>query len=304
MIVKEDFTVIVRSSEERTTNLCKDLLEKYFEKSSVFLVKEKPFTESIKESFRVGIEKGRKWTFCVDADVLIDPTNLDNAVMKLAGLHPKAFVMQALVMDKFFGVYRPAGNHFYRTSLLPEALRYIDQYEESLRPESDLINHMMRLGLPWVQIENVLGTHDFEQYYKDIFRKCHLQAHKHRHLFYLLAKRWKNLAVRDKDFQIAYWGLYTGLAHMESVKVDRDIVNNEFEELKELKGINEKLELSIENIILLDHDTADEDLQELIFPKVRWNTTNEYKPERFKKIVFHLGYLIEILGKKIKKFVD
>jgi len=67
----EILTVVIRSIGERTENKCYQLIEKQISKRNIFIVRKRPFTESIKESFKIAIEEKRKWLLCIDADVLV-----------------------------------------------------------------------------------------------------------------------------------------------------------------------------------------------------------------------------------------
>jgi len=66
--------VIIRSAGERTMHLCKQLIiEQGVSADNLSVVNEAPFSAALKKSFELGMERGLKWTLCIDADVLLRP---------------------------------------------------------------------------------------------------------------------------------------------------------------------------------------------------------------------------------------
>ncbi len=184
------------------------------------IVRDAPFSATLAESFRVGLERGLTWTFCVDADVLLFP----DAVRDLRDAAGKAgddvCEVQGLVLDKFFGDFRAAGNHFYRTAALRNALDLIPAEGTALRPEHSMLNAMMERGYPWIQTSQPLGLHGFEQYYRDVFRTCFVQAHKHDYVMHLLARFWRGMAAQDRDYEVALRGLAAGIVETGRPRID------------------------------------------------------------------------------------
>lgn len=212
-------TVVLRECGERTADAAFMLLQRVFPKITIFRVSGIPFAECMKRSFERGVSEGAKWTLCIDADVLVDPVGL-RLLLQFANLQPESvFEIQGFVFDKFFGVERPAGNHLYRTMLLPEALTLIPAEPNTLRPETATIEQMRVRGYRDVQSPFLVGLHDFEQSYLSIATKAFLQAHKHNWLSEYLMCRWRNLE-HDVDFQCALIGFEAGRAYAEDVFVD------------------------------------------------------------------------------------
>ena len=107
----DDLTIIIRSSGERTVDNCKFLIEQQVPGNNVIIIEETPFSAALKKCFEVGIERGLKWTLCIDADVLVQ----DGIIAKLLKYAKTAgeniFEIQGLVIDKFFPIKRPAGKY-------------------------------------------------------------------------------------------------------------------------------------------------------------------------------------------------
>ena len=147
---------------------------------------------------------GRCWTLCVDADVLPLP-GLRDFIKEASGLPCHFVEAQALVADKFLPSLRPAGNHLYRTALIPKALDVIPA-EGVLRPESSMLESLGQEGYPYHQSTWLVGLHDFEQAPADIYSKASLHGHKHAYLANLLLPLWECWADRDPDYRIALSG--------------------------------------------------------------------------------------------------
>jgi len=313
----KNVTVIIRSAQERTVNLCRYLLTSLFSDNQIFTVEEVPFSAAIKKGLEIGLEENRKWTMTIDADVLAIISGVRDLFERAENAPGNFFAIQGLILDKFFPVMRPSGIHFYRTSLSHKAIHLIPAEGTSLRPESDLLDNMIKAGYPWLQCDTVVGVHDFEQYYKDIFRKCFIQAHKHHWLINRAETYWKEKQTEDIDFKVALWGSLLGKLHTDTVYIDRNFLQKECREIFDLKGMEEKTELSettgnIAKNVLNSYDEKQfEAFQSAMFQKERWNqahdsdfTNNQkliQKPASFLQRVCNLAgnYLI-MAGTKLK----
>jgi hypothetical protein len=216
-----DVTVILRESGERTAKLAYALLTQIFAESQIFRVSEVPFSAALRRSFRIGIEQQRTWTLCIDADVLVLKSGVEELV-NVARLQPDhVFELQGMVFDKLFGYFRPAGNHLYRSRMLNEALSLIPSEGSSLRPEYDTLLAMHSKGFRHIQLFTSMGLHDFEQDYEAIFHKCFLQSKKHANHAAYLQQHWKMRQDDDDDFLVAMHAFELGTQHTGQVLVDR-----------------------------------------------------------------------------------
>lgn len=301
-----DITVIIRTVSERTAKLCYEQVMKQVPKENIYIINEIPFTEALHKTYEIGIRQNRKWTFVVDADVLILPNTI-NQLIKIADKeNDDVFEIQGLIYDKFFLVNRPAGNHLYRTNLLSKAIDFISKQQESIRPEYDTITKMMESGHPYLQTDVIVGLHDFEQYYSDIFRKSMVQAHKHNYLLPLLKPIWEELKTDDFDYQIALWGATFGTIN-NNITINKKFYQSEIEDIFNFKNIKEK-----DEILFFDHEKLDVNndryqLQNKIFHKQNWNRrhVNKIKPteQEIENNIFlyKLGCIIEKIGIEIKR---
>ncbi len=158
-VCRRDVTVVIRSVGERTEAACRELLAQQVPKDNIVSVSNAPFSATLADSYRAGIDRGLAWTLCVDADVLVLANSIAGLLDIALKLPAEACEVQGLVLDKFFGVRRPAGNHLYRTSMLSKALGLIPREGEDIRPEFYTLNKMTG-GHPWMERPLVVGARE------------------------------------------------------------------------------------------------------------------------------------------------
>lgn len=215
----DDVTVIVRECGERTADACVARLMEIFGHQPI-RISDRPFHATLRRSLEAGIEQGRPWTLCIDADVLA-LSGLTSFIDEAQRQCSDVFEAQGLVRDKLLPVRRPAGNHLYRTSLIELALPLIP-VTGSLRPESDMILAMAAKGYGAWQSSMVIGLHDFEQNRDDIYRKALLHGHKHDYLIPIYRPIWETLAAKDADFRLALQALDDAIAFEGMPEISRD----------------------------------------------------------------------------------
>lgn len=238
-IPADHLTIVVRECGERTADACVRLLSGVYPDAVVHRVSARPFHETLRQSLELGIREGRPWTLCIDADVLILP-EIAAFLAEAAQLPPNVLGAQALVLDKLIPSRRPAGNHLYRTELIPLALPLIPT-SDSLRPETDMIRAMADKGFSFHQSSRLVGLHDYEQSCKDVYMKAFLHGHKHRFLMHLFRPLWEDLSRTDDDYRIALLALDDALRHEEMPQVSRDFREREARDALDKLGIPEKL---------------------------------------------------------------
>ncbi|MCH6236513.1 hypothetical protein [Cognataquiflexum rubidum] len=297
--------VVVRSAGERTIEPCRNLLLELFPTSDVQLISEVPFSKAVEKSFKLGINSGKEWLACIDADVLISKEQTIKFFEFAFNSPPDLFCIQSLILDKFFPIKRPSGIHLYRTKLCEKAIKFIPKEGLSLRPESFLKREMAILGYPTQQSNVVVGIHDFEQYYADIYRKCFLQAHKHKSYIKPALEIWRSRKEFDMDYQIAIYGATAGSLYADEVLVDKRFLEDEAVEILNLKGIEEKEALDpitndeISNII---HNSGiNRDLQGLMFPESMLNILYDKRYFERKQGKKEVKWREELLFKLIRK---
>ena len=254
----QDIVVIIRSANERTESACYDLLSQQVATENIVVIHETPFTAALRKSYQVGIEYGLPWTLCIDSDVLVTGEAVDNALRLAQATSGDWFAIQCKVLDKFFGGAAHAGNTLYRTSLLASALELIDSYKYSLRPETSVLRQMSKRGNLWKSVDQVIGLHGYEQYYRDIYRTMFVRARKHRPYADILFRHWRNFEEIDDDFKAAALGLRDGLLFQGTVSLDvSSFPTQEVESLMAAYGLANKEGLDLTNISQVVRQTID-----------------------------------------------
>lgn len=216
-------TVVIRSVGERTEKVCRALiLEQGVPPEAVFVVRQAPFSKTLRVASEIGLEQKRPWTLFVDADVLLRPESIRRIVKVAEAQAPRVCQIQGYCLDKFFGGTRPGGIHLYRTSLLREFLSSIPNDGEDIRPETRALTTMASKGFPWFLAPELVGLHAFEQTYEDIFRTCFVHAHKYSHLFEFLIPYWRSKVELDDDYRVALAGFAAGIEHSGLLRIDKN----------------------------------------------------------------------------------
>jgi hypothetical protein len=244
-------TFIIRSVGERTEKLCKKLILKQgISEKNVFIVREVPFSASLRKSYQIGIEENKKWTFCVDADVLLRNRAIENLLEFAEPFDESVCEIQGLVLDKFFSGPRQAGNRLYRTSHLSKVIKHIPEEGVSIRPETYTLQQMSKKGYSHVVIPYILGIHDDKQFNYDIYRKAFVQAVKHLGMADLLITHWKKNIDKDSDYQVALKAFSDSLLNTDPLYINSK--QNLYREMFEKAGFDEKSKLDIDSYSLND----------------------------------------------------
>lgn len=242
-------TVIIRSVDERTEQVCKKLiLEQGVSEDDLFIIKEVPFSKSMRKSFETGIKQGKKWTLCIDADVLLKRNSIHQLIEAAESHKENVCEIQGKVLDKFFSGPRDAGNHLFRTSLLQKVIDRIPPEGTDIRPETFTLNRMKEDGYPWIKIPLIVGIHDDEQFNYDIYRKAFVQAVKHLDRADLLVNHWKKNCHEDHDFKVALTAFSDSIKNTGEVfiKSDQDLYKKMFKK----SGFKEKSPLKTDEFSL------------------------------------------------------
>ena len=168
----KDLSVIIRSCGERTEGLCKFSIEQngILDEQIRIIKNVSPFSKALKKGYELGIEMDKKYTLFVDADYILLENVIPSMIMIAENLPDKTFFISPLWYDYITHTISSGGPHLYRTELLPAAIKYIPDEDESLRPETFTTKEMHKNGFGSAYLDIPIALHGFEQYYKDIFR--------------------------------------------------------------------------------------------------------------------------------------
>ncbi|MGF1506661.1 MAG: hypothetical protein ACFB51_16235 [Anaerolineae bacterium] len=219
--MRDDTLIVLRQSGERTRFASRESALMQVPEAQVVTVSEAPFTRTLRRAYEVGLERGFRWTLCLDADDILRLGGLDTLVQAAEQYDDTLFVLQGLCWDKFFGGPKSTPPYLYRTKHLEVAIPLIPGDDEVKRPESNTNGQMAAKGYLREQIDAVIGLHGHEQFYRDVFRVCFSHAIKHSRYMAALQPMWKRNAREDPDFLIALWGAQTGDLFKTGVALDR-----------------------------------------------------------------------------------
>ena len=231
---------VIRSVDERTTAACEQLIHQIAPPDQVVVMNEQPFSAALRRGFDLGAASGLKWMVCIDADVLVDADGLRQLLSVAETVDERIFYVQGLTVDKLIPIKRPPGNGIYRNALAAQARRFVPEDGTSLRPETTTMEKMIAAGHLMYRTNVVVGLHDFEQSYADIYRKSFLHARKHANVLPLVEAYWQKHRHQDQDFEVALLGAKVGKTYQDTVYVHKGFQQEEWDVLRHLKGIAEK----------------------------------------------------------------
>lgn len=214
------FLVAIRSADERTVEACFEIVKSQADGAPVHLVSEVPFKKALEECFRLAINSEKRWLITVDADMILLPGAIHLLVREAEKMPDTYLQIQGRILDKITGTVRKAGPRIYRVSLLPKLLELSESMKDHIRPESRLITHAGRNGWPSRYIPAVMALHDFEQYYKDIYRKSFVHARKHPDLLPDMIQRAVLLKDKDPDYLVMLQAIWDSLIENVEVGID------------------------------------------------------------------------------------
>ncbi|GAA0871245.1 hypothetical protein GCM10009117_03910 [Gangjinia marincola] len=273
MITSQNILWVIRSAGERTVDACKELIEASVPSDHVVLINERPFSAALKKSFQLCTDSTFEWSIHIDADVLISMKGCEELIAKVNQVDTTVFSVQGVTIDKFIPIYRTAGNGMYRNKVLKQALSLIPNDGEALRPEGELIDRMLKKGYQKLRTNNIVGVHDYEQYYRDIYRKVFLHSKKHLNVLGMASNYWLDNATMDRDYTIALLASRVAKYYEGPLFLTPGFQKEEIEVLFHLNDIQEKGPLpknsfSKKNVsTIVENFTANQDLQQKKYPE-------------------------------------
>ncbi len=211
-----DLTIIVRTCGERTFNLCKNICRDIVGDNNLATIDNiRPFSLALKKSYEKGLDFRNKWTLMVDADVILDKNSI-NSLIQLAEILNPFVCLHGFCLDKFFRKYRFVGCHLYPTYLLPIILKIFNSldFTTAKRPETLVKRNMEKIGYPMLNSSIVIGIHDYEQYYRDIWCKGFYHSLKHsRKSIEITINKFGNQFI-DQDYTVFFDGVKYALSQI------------------------------------------------------------------------------------------
>lgn len=244
MELVKNVTVVVRSAHERTAQHCMQYIAQQVTNENITVIHERPFSTAVRTSFEIGVQSNLDWTLCVDADVLLGSGSIAGLIT-LAEPYAQSshlFSLQGVLLDRLLNTFRHCGVHLYRTQGLNVALTEAIFDAQALRPETYIKEQMRGRGFRVETVDFRVGLHDYEQYFRDIYRKAFVHAHKHSAESHL-PRMWHYLSAFSDDFIVALLGWQHGSQHRvagNSVMIDTDTFPDDIMPLLASLGLMEK----------------------------------------------------------------
>lgn len=211
--MKDDIYVILRSANERSLPLAEKALA--LETSHYSLLEAYPFSKSLHEMFKIGKDLPFPYLLALDADVILH----SGILKKIMTAAPSCeFFLDFFVMDKFRGKCC-SGCHLYLNKYSKALFEY-PFLPNASRPENHLVLHFAKTHhLKYKSNSLVVGLHDYEQYYKDLYAKYYRRALRRKgeaEMLKAVIEARKAYFPGDKDFEVVLKGLSDG------IKADRE----------------------------------------------------------------------------------
>lgn len=301
IIAEPDFIVVIRSANERTKESCKYIVSNELPDDFIHVIELTPFEEAVRECYRIGIESNKKWMVTIDADVLPILGFLSKVKQYTERVSKNVIMFNLIIHDKLLLKYRSGGIKVYRTKYLTEALGYIPANGTTLRPEATTLKKMVDLGFKKKNFPDVIGLHDYEQFFQDIYRKSFFHAAKHTKEIGELLMQWKELSENDADYKVAIKGAVDGLLTSDGAKPDvRMFTEQSMNSIYSKLSLNEKRKIESKNVTQIVKNIIN-DLEP--FQK-KYDLENIKTEVQTKGILKGTGWLIgsvlEDIGKKLK----
>jgi hypothetical protein len=240
--LKTNVSAIIRSTSERTEELCRySILQNGIPGENIDIIKNiSPFSAALRKGYELAIAKNKKFTFFIDADMVVLPNALYTMIASAELLPDNTFFFNPLCFDYLSKTIYPNGPHLYRTQHIEKAFKYLSPDQSSIRPETLATVAMDKDGYSSVYLDIPAALHEFEQYYRDIFRraltKYYKSKAKRREIKHLIKKEVDS----NPDFQVA--SLAFEYAKKEKPKVALDYT--QFEQAFATQQIEEKNDIT------------------------------------------------------------
>lgn len=203
--------VVIRATGERTEYLCRQLVIAQLPEECVVTISERPFARALQRGIEVAIAKKARWSIFLDADILLGATAIQRMVAEMERAPETAYMMNFQLMDR--GFCGPAyGVHCYNSEYLPLAMRFMEKAWRDQRPETRLYKEMAGQGYPTLLSRTIVGLHDYEQYYRDLYRKMFVRAIKYEGQVEFMMQTFRTRYQND-DYKVMMWGLVDGVFH-------------------------------------------------------------------------------------------
>jgi hypothetical protein len=209
------------------------------------IIDERPMHMAIARTFEIGIERNKEWTIEIDADLLLRPQGIIQLIERAKSLPSHSYFHYGMVFDKLTNGFRSAGHKVLRTAHLRTALMFLPQAKKEIRPDTFIRKSMAKKGYDYYRDLALVGIHDFEQSYFDLYRKGYLQGVKNRTKIDRFISQWPKNWQSDLDYKVIKGGMEDGLLDQNQLVLDPSFFLDKFESWKQSSLLmNEKKSLT------------------------------------------------------------
>lgn len=189
------------------------------------------------------MERGKTWTIEIDADILLRPEGILQLLQTASQRPGNSFFHFGMVFDKLTNSFRSAGNKILRTKHLPVAMELLPEIIDEVRPDTFIRKEMAKKGYHYYRDVCLIGIHDFEQHYFDLFRKGYLQGVKNRDKLEKFINNWPEGWQNDADYLALTGGMTLGKNHERMLPLNPEYYLDKFEVWKIASNFTKQKEL-------------------------------------------------------------
>lgn len=223
---------VVRTVGERTEKVCVELVRRQKAGAErISILREGTHVGAIEKTFQIGLKSEADWLIAIDADMLFLPDAVSKIRDEISLCDPDVFVIHPAIFDKLYRMKR-WGVTAYRMSMLEDL--YTEFMKLRNKPHTKIegaaIKELRKRNKKAIFSRNVAAIHDYEQYYKDLYRKAYLNAIRNPGTR-VAGKQWRKWAKHDPDYLVILLG------YEDALTEKRTLTNsvNDFD-VKELQG--------------------------------------------------------------------
>jgi len=210
-----EFEYVVRSVGERTEDICVELIKLQQQPDEkITIIREPTHAKAIERTFAIGLKGMSDWVVAVDADVLLLPGSATQIRKELVSCKENVFVVNSAVYDKIYSMKRWAGVHVYRRAMLEELYDVFREIKNkpNLKIETAAIKELQKKNKQPLFSKIIVGTHDFKQFYKDIYRKAYLNTIRNPGNIKRAKNNWSRKSSFDADYLVMLKAMEDALA--------------------------------------------------------------------------------------------
>jgi len=215
-----DFYVVIRSAGERSLPLCQRSVE--INGLDYETIKVSPFWKAVLSTFEIGIRKKRAYTIGLDADIILKK-NAIKIICQNLRQSSNYWKYDFRLQDRFYP--RPiAGVHVYQTAILPLSLNHQPQNLKKIpKPEREFCYQLKKIGYNDICINQVIGRHGYDQYYRDIYQRFRHRAVRNPEDKRQLFDRYRYPNSNDPELLVAYLGWLDGEKTLRNLAIKQQI---------------------------------------------------------------------------------